>query len=173
MIEAAILVIFPFCMVFAAVSDLLSMTIANRVSLLLLGAFIIIAPLTGMGWADFGLHLAAGGLVLCATFSLFALGVMGGGDAKLMAGTSVWMGLSMTLANYILLSSVIGGALTLAILLYRGSPMAVYSGRNVFLRHLADEKAGIPYGIALGIAGLIVFPTTSLGLWVVERLIIG
>ncbi len=50
MVEAAIFVIFPFCMVFAAVSDLLSMTIANRVSVILIAAFAVLAPLTGMDW---------------------------------------------------------------------------------------------------------------------------
>ena len=48
MIEAAILVVFPFAMLHAAISDLLSMTILNRVSLLLVGTFMIVAPLTGM-----------------------------------------------------------------------------------------------------------------------------
>ncbi|HEU4986579.1 MAG TPA: peptidase, partial [Rhizobiaceae bacterium] len=48
MLEAAILVIFPFCMVFAAVSDLLSMTIANRVSIILMAAFAAVAPMSGM-----------------------------------------------------------------------------------------------------------------------------
>ena len=54
MLEALIFVVFPFCMVFAAVSDLLSMTIANRVSVLLIAVFAIVAPLTGMDWASFG-----------------------------------------------------------------------------------------------------------------------
>ena len=64
---------------------MLSMTIANRVSVILVATFAIVAPLTGMAWSDFAWHLAAGGLVLVVTFALFALGGMGGGDAKLMA----------------------------------------------------------------------------------------
>ncbi len=59
MLEALIFVVFPFCMVFAAVSDMLSMTIANRVSVLLIAVFAIVAPLTGMDWASFGWHFAA------------------------------------------------------------------------------------------------------------------
>ena len=73
MLEAAIFVIFPFCMVFAAISDMLSMTIANRVSLLLAGSFLVIAPLTGMDWSVYGMHIAAGALVLTVTFGLFAI----------------------------------------------------------------------------------------------------
>src|SRR5690606_40457516 len=97
MLEAAILVVFPFCMLFAAISDMVSMTIANRVSILLVAAFVVLAPLTGMQWQAIGLHLAAGAAVLAVTFSMFALGGMGGGDAKLLAATSVWMGFGILL----------------------------------------------------------------------------
>ena len=62
MIEALIFVVFPFCMVFAAVSDMLSMTIANRVSLVLIATFTVVAPLTGMEWTTYGWHFAAAGL---------------------------------------------------------------------------------------------------------------
>ena len=68
------------------------MTIENRVPVVLLVAFALIAPMTGMDWPAFGWHFVAGGIVLSVTFALFALGVMGGGDAKLMAATAVWMG---------------------------------------------------------------------------------
>ena len=64
MLEALIFVVFPFCMVFAAVSDMLSMTIANRVSVVLVATFAVVAPLTGMDWATYGWHFAAAGLVL-------------------------------------------------------------------------------------------------------------
>lgn len=173
MLVAAILVIFPFCMVFAAVSDMVSMTIANRVSILLVASFLAIAPLTGMDWATFGLHVAAGALVLAATFTLFAIGGMGGGDAKLLAATAVWMGFGPLLLEYLVYGSLIGGALTLVILAYRKSPVSWVTGDNIFLRHFADARQGIPYGIALGIAGLIVFPRTALAEWALARLAAG
>lgn len=170
MLEAAIFVIFPFCMAFAAVSDMLSMTIANRVSLLLAATFLILAPFTGMEWSVFAMHLAAGTVVLLLTFSLFALGGMGGGDAKLLASTALWMGLGPNLMQYLLYSAFAGGVLTLLILVYRGSPLAVVTGQNPFLRHFADKEEGIPYGIALGIGGLAVYPDTALVQWALERL---
>lgn len=170
MLEALIFVVFPFCMVFAAVSDMLSMTIANRVSLILVATFLVVAPLTGMEWTTVGLHLAAGVLVLTVTFGLFALGGMGGGDAKLLAATSVWMGLDITLMQYLVTSAFFGGILTVSILSYRKSPLAVYTGHNRFLRHLADSDLGVPYGIALGIGGLVTYPDSPLMVWAVERL---
>ena len=169
MLEAAILVVFPFCMLFAAISDMVSMTIANRVAVILVGAFAVLAPLTGMDWATYGMHFAAGALVLAVTFGLFAVGGMGGGDAKLLAATAVWMGFGIVLVNYLVLGAMLGGVLTIAILAFRKSPTSLFAGRNMFLRHFADEKAGIPYGIALGIAGLVAYPETALMQWVLER----
>lgn len=170
MLEALIFVVFPFCMLFAAISDMLSMTIANRVPVLLLAVFAVVAPLTGMDWATYGWHFAAGALVLAVTFGLFALGGMGGGDAKLLAGTAVWMGFTPHLVEYLVISTFIGGLLTLAILLYRKSPLAIYTSHNPFLRHFADDTTGIPYGIALGIGGLLTYPDSPLMVWALARL---
>lgn len=170
MIIAAILVIFPFCMAYAAVSDLLSMTIANRVSATLIVSFLILAPLTGMHWQDIAMHLAAGIVILGITFVLFSLGTMGGGDAKLLAATGLWFGFGIPLVEYLVIAAMIGGLLTIAILMFRGSALAVYGGQVGFLRKIGSQEEGIPYGIALGIAGLFAFPASPLGVWVLARL---
>jgi prepilin peptidase CpaA len=104
------------------------------------------------------------------TFGLFALGGMGGGDAKLLAGTAVWMGFNPHLVEYLVISTFIGGLLTLAILLYRKSPLATYTSHNPFLRHFADDTTGVPYGIALGIGGLLTYPDSPLMVWALARL---
>ena len=168
--EALIFVVFPFCMMYAALSDLLSMTIANRVSLLLVGTFAALALLTGMDLASIGWHLAAFAMVLLVTFVLFAIGGMGGGDAKLLAATSLWMGFGMPLVGYLVTSAFLGGVLTLLILSLRNSGLAVLAGRNLFLRNLCGESAGVPYGIALGIGGLLTYPESPLMVWALERL---
>ncbi len=170
MLEALIFVVFPFCMAYAAVSDTLSMTIANRVSLILIATFVFVAPLTGMGWVDLGWHFAAFAIVLGVTICLFALGGMGGGDAKLMSATALFIGLNMQLLEYLVVSAFLGGVLTVALLSYRKSGISVITGQNMFLRHFADSEAGIPYGIALGAGGLLVYPQTPLMLWAIERL---
>ena len=69
-----------------------------------------------------------------------------------------------------LTAAFIGGLLTLLILVFRKSPLATIHGQNMFLRHLSDETTGIPYGIALGAAGLLVFPTSPLVVAALERL---
>ena len=92
---------------------------------------------------------------------MFALNWIGGGDAKLIAATSLWMGFNVHLAEYLVTSTVLGGILTLAILSYRGSVLAAYTGHNRFLRHLSDKSVGIPYGIALAIGALMIYPETE------------
>ncbi len=172
MLEALIFVVFPFCMVFAAVSDTLSMTIANRVPVLLLAVFALVAPLTGMDVATYGWHFAAGMLVLLITFGMFAMGGMGGGDAKLLAASAVWMGFNVHLIEYVVVSAFVGGALTLSILGYRGSVLATFTSHNIFLRNLANDKGGIPYAIALGIGGLVTYPSSPLMTWALGQLVI-
>lgn len=171
MIEAAILVTFPFAMAHAAVSDMLTMTIINRVSLLLIAAFAVLAPMTGMGLVELAWHGAAFATVLFVGFALFARNIMGGGDAKLLAASALWFGFGQDLLQYLLFVSAIGGPLTLMILAYRSSPMSVVLGRFEFLRRIADPNEKIPYGIALGLGGLAAFPNSALGEWVVNRLI--
>src|SRR5437868_11150905 len=80
--DAIRLMLFPALMAFAASSDLLTMTISNRVSLILLGGFFPLAAMTEMGAADMISHLSAGCLVLVATFRLFGPGIIGGAAAK-------------------------------------------------------------------------------------------
>ena len=168
MIAAIILVVFPFAMIYAALSDVFSMTIANRVSVLLIGSFLLVAPFIGLTWHEFMMHLAAFGLVLTVTFALFALNTMGGGDAKLLASTSLWMGLSTHLMNYLLISSIAGGVLTILLLVLRNSSLAVYAGEVAPLRRIMDEK-DIPYGVALAVGGMFAFQESPAMIWAIGQ----
>ena len=168
MLEAVIFVVFAFSMAFAAFSDLLTMTIANRVSILLIGTFAAVAPFTGMDWATYGMHFAAGGMVLAITFTLFAMGGLGGGDAKLLTSIAIWCGFSEVLVEYMLYATLLGGLLTVTLVMWRGSFSAQYAGAHfAFLEKLSRTDVGIPYGIALGAAGLITAPSMPLIKWAV------
>ncbi len=85
--------VFPLAMVYAAISDLMTMTISNRLTLILAAAFVVLSPVTGMDFSTFGLHWAAGGSVLAVAFLCFAFGWIGGGDAKLAVGHGAVAGL--------------------------------------------------------------------------------
>ncbi len=162
MLEGATLVIFPGLMIFAALSDLFTMTISNRISLALVAIFLPFAVVAGLSVQDVALHLACGLGVLVLTFSMFAMGWIGGGDAKLAAATAVWMGFNH-LSDYGLYATSLGGLLTLAILACRSVPLPMFAVKVEWLQRLHDNEAGVPYGIALAVAGLMIYPQT--GIW--------
>ena len=159
MAAAALLAIFPALMAYAAASDLLTMKIPNRVSIALVGCFPVAAVACGLTPTAIALHAAAGAAVLVVTFGLFALGWVGGGDAKLAAATALWLGLEWAPA-YLINSAIWGGVLTLAMLLLRACPLPQAAMARPWVARLHDRRTGIPYGIALAAGGLLVFPHT-------------
>jgi prepilin peptidase CpaA len=161
MITAAIFVIFPLCLAIAAFSDLFTMTIPNRVSVILLGAFILIAPLAGLSLAIIGMHLLAGVVVFTVCFTLFALGIMGGGDAKLLTASAVWFGFNSSLMTFVLYVSIVGGLLTLLILMMRKQENAILASGFPVPPLLFTAKK-IPYGIAIGLGGFLAYPSSPL-----------
>jgi len=157
--EVVRLLLFPALMAFAASSDLFTMTISNRLSLMLAGGFFLLALIIGMGLATLGMHLAAAALVLVVAFIFFARGWIGGGDAKLVAATALWFGFGHLL-DYLIWASLLGGALTLLLLQFRQFDLPQVLARQKWIERLHDANAGVPYGIALAAAALIVYPTT-------------
>jgi prepilin peptidase CpaA len=158
--EAARLIIFPALMAFAASSDLVSMTISNRVSILLVISFAALAVASGMPFADLLPHLGAGMLVLVIAFVCFALGWIGGGDAKLAAATALWFGFGHLL-EYLIYASIFGGVLTLALLEFRKYSLPGFLARQAWIERLHRIDSGVPYGIALAAAALLVYPSTA------------
>ncbi len=158
--EAICLTLFPAMMAFAAWSDLFTMTIANRVSLILVGGFVLLALLTGLGPMAMLWHAGAGAIVLVVTFAMFSFGWIGGGDAKLAAATALWLGFAH-LFDYLVYASVLGGVLTLALMQFRTVPLPQLLAGRDWIARLHDSGGGIPYGIALAAAALIVYPHTE------------
>ncbi|MGV1750922.1 A24 family peptidase [Agrobacterium sp. CG674] len=157
MVAGIVFFILPMGLALAAISDLFTMTIPNRISVSLFFAFILIVPLTGMDWNMFGMNLLGGLVVFSACFALFALNVMGGGDAKLLAVSAIWFGFNFSLALFILSVAVIGGLLTVGILLLRSrSQEIMVIGLRLPDSLLVAKK--VPYGIAIAAAGLLTYP---------------
>lgn len=152
--------LFPALMAFAAASDILTMTISNRVSILLIAGFLLLALVSGMSAPVIGLHLASGLAVLVVSFTCFAFGWIGGGDAKVAAAAALWFGFGHLL-DYLLFASLIGGVLTLAILQFRNLPIPGWLARQAWLMRLHDKTSGIPYGVALAAGALLVYPDTE------------
>jgi len=161
MTNILILTIFPCLVILAAVNDLFTMTIPNWISLALLLGFAVLAPLVGISIEGALHHLLAGVLVLIAGFLLFARGLLGGGDAKLMAVCALWLGWEQTLP-FMLITAIMGGVLAMIFLALRRYPLPVSLAAQDWVQRLAKQGGGIPYGIAIAAGAMIVYPDSPL-----------
>ena len=132
-------------------------------SLALLVAFCIMAYVTKMPATAFAWSMACGLTVLLVTFGMFAMGWVGGGDAKLVSVTAVWMGWSLLLP-YLLVASVFGGLLTVLLLAFRRFKLPSFMSERAWAQRLHKPRGGIPYGVALAAAGLFFYPSTQIWL---------
>ncbi|MGE0847000.1 MAG: prepilin peptidase [Flavobacteriaceae bacterium] len=155
MTPMVLLLAFQTAMILAAVSDLFTMTIPNRLTALFAAGFVAVALLSGLPLEAAAFHVACGLAALVAGFALFSFGWIGGGDAKFFAATAMWLGPSLML-EYAMASAIYGGALTLALLAVRMWPLPAPLARQGWIARLHDRQSGIPYGIALALGGLMV-----------------
>src|SRR6266849_3669132 len=153
------LMLFPALMAFAASSDLLTMTISNRVPLILMGGFFALALAGGMGMTEILCHMGAACAVLLVAFGFFTRGWIGGGDAKLAAATALWLGFDYLLP-YLVYASLFGGALTFLLIEFRLVPLPGLLAGQFWAQRLHRKDGDIPYGIALAGAALLVYPDT-------------
>lgn len=158
--DAIRLLLFPALMAFAASSDLFTMTISNRVTLILVAGFFALALFTGMNLNAVLWHTVAALTVLAVTFTFFAQGWIGGGDAKLAAATALWLGFDHLLP-YALYASIFGGILTLAMIRFRLMPLPAALAEQDWVKRLHRLDGGVPYGIALAAAALLIYPDTA------------
>lgn len=154
------LLLFPALMAFTAFSDLFTMRISNRLVLATAAAFPILALIAGLPLEAIGMHAAAGTLVLAVTFAMFAAGWIGGGDAKIAAAIAMWMGFGLVLP-FLLYAAILGGVLTLGILIARRYMLPAPLLNVGWIERLHDRATGIPYGIALAVAALLIYPQTA------------
>ncbi|HEX2148278.1 MAG TPA: prepilin peptidase [Pseudorhizobium sp.] len=155
-IGAAILLIAPVCLFIAAVSDLFTMTIPNRIPVFLLASFAVLAPVSGLPWAEISMSVAAGAVVLAVCFGFFALNIMGGGDVKLLAASALWFGFSSALAAFIVTTALWGGMITLFVIVLRNQASRFAAIEAVVPAQILTSKK-VPYGVAIGIAGMMTF----------------
>ncbi|PKR88112.1 peptidase [Pleomorphomonas diazotrophica] len=158
-IATVLTAVFPIVVTVAASYDLLTMQIPNRFPAALAIAFLALALLTGLPLPALGIHVLAGLGLLIGTFALFAFGYLGGGDAKLASAIALWLGIEQALP-FLVLTALFGGALSLTVLAFRSIPLPGFMlGWPPALR-LHEKGAGVPYGVALAAAALMVFPET-------------
>jgi prepilin peptidase CpaA len=153
-------VFFVLTILRVGIGDLITMRIPNWLILALLTGYAVLAPLSGLSMLQIALSLAAAFAVFCLAIGAYARGWMGGGDVKLLAVASLWLGLPH-LPAFLLWTSLFGGVLTLALLLYRSMPIPeAVLGRIGWAMCLNANETRVPYGVAISSAALLVFLST-------------
>ncbi|MFL6736897.1 MAG: prepilin peptidase [Sphingomonas sp.] len=136
-----LLVALAVILVVAAVIDVRTFTISNRLNLTVaLLAPVYWASVALSPWPDMAVQLAGGAVVFALLAGAFYAGMMGGGDVKLAAALALWFSPVSTI-KFLVLTSIAGGVLTLVILTW----------------HWARKREGrpeIPYGVAIAFGGL-------------------
>lgn len=109
--EVVALAVLVAALIGAAVSDVRRYLIPNRYPVAIVLAYFLYATTQPLDQGLWGLAAGAGAFVVCAI--LFAAGVIGGGDAKLLAATTLWAGPSLT-PLFLIYTVLAGGLLALA-----------------------------------------------------------
>ena len=147
-------------LVHAAISDILSLRIPNGLLAFGAVAFLPVAFAIDMPAAEIAAAIAASLAVLAGGFILFALKVIGGGDAKMAAVAVLWCGAGQAfpfLSNSVLM----GGLLALLLLAARRLLRGHAGDRFRAIAALQEGRREMPYGVALALGGLAVLPHTT------------
>ena len=156
---------FIILVVWAAITDVHGLRIANWISIALVGLF---ALYVGAGYLDLGTkqlavvwHVGVALALLFVGFVIFAFGAMGAGDVKLMSAVALWAGPGLAIP-FLLFTSIAGGAMGLIImggmfyLKWDGSGNAPQTISRVFPSWL--RRGVLPYGVAICIGALVTVP---------------
>jgi len=155
------LAVFPAALIIAAANDIYEFKIPNWISLVLCLSFPFCLLLSGGNLQLLWEGYLIGAVLLVIGFIFFAFKIIGGGDAKLLASASIWVGQEAVL-EYLIVTALAGGGLSLLLLTFRGFPMLPFYARVSWLMELYQTKKGIPYGVAIAIGGIQAFPSTEI-----------
>ena len=162
LLQAALLTLFPVLVIIAALTDVTSFTIPNRISAILVLAFFPAALALARPAGEIGVDAAVCFVALLAGMGMFAAGWIGGGDAKLLAAASLWLGLP-AMPVFLIVTALAGGALAVLLMNARSPWVQPYlSGAPAWLTRLATQGADVPYGVAIATGALAAFPQCAL-----------
>ncbi|MBO9576846.1 MAG: prepilin peptidase [Sphingobium sp.] len=139
-------------LIIGAVTDIRERVISNRLNM----AIALSAPLywwaTGVSlWPGVGIQIGMAFAVFVVFALLFALGLMGGGDVKLLGALALWLPWQ-EMGKLLVIMAIVGGFITVAALVY----------------HRLRRREGqpeVPYGVAIALAGLWVLGELNLNIF--------
>jgi len=161
MAEIAVFWILPAAFLLAAITDFTHYKIPNWLTGAIALAFPVVALLIGIAPLAILTHFGVGIFALGIGMMFFAMGWMGGGDAKLIAAVALWAG-PQAIWIFALAAAVAGGGLTLGLLFFRKLPLPVFMASSNWIAKLHDRDSDVPYGAALAAGALYALPYMTL-----------
>ena len=143
-LQLALIGIFLGLVSVGAVTDVSSRRIPNSVSLAAAAAYGVFALIGGADWRD---GLLAGVLVFAVGFVLFARGLVGGGDVKLLTAASLWAGTDLLLPMIAVVAAA--GGVVSAFIWVRAGGIDRLRARLYQLPATATERLYAPYALAI------------------------
>lgn len=145
----ALIVALSALLIAAAITDLRARVISNRLNL----AIAALAPLWWIAcgldlWPGFAVQLLVCGAVFLLFATLFSMGMMGGGDVKLLAALALWFPWQAVISLLVLMA-LLGGLVTLVTVIH-----------HRMTRRLGQPE--IPYGVAISLAALWLLPWSTI-----------
>ena len=158
-VSATATTLFTGSMIYVAITDLTIQKIRNGIIVFLFAAYVICAPTVGFTFAVIAASVGAAAAVFAFTIVLFNLGYIGAGDGKLATVTALWVGLDHT-AAYLIYTALIGALVALGLFLFRLLPLSDRAQKTAWIARLHSRGGPVPYGVAMVMAALVVFPAT-------------
>jgi len=157
-LQMALLAIYPALALYAALNDFRHYRIPNKLNLAIFASFFPVALLTGMPWEVMMWHLIGFAAVFAAMFVAFMvvpLGKFGGGDAKMIAASAVWIDWSK-LPEFIIWTAIAGGVLAVIMWTWRVLQIeyGVWMHGDATLRKVMSYQVKLPYGAAIAAGGI-------------------
>lgn len=159
------LLMLPFTVFLAGAFDLYTYQIPNELSITLVIGFYIFALINpNMTWSDIAAHSIVGTLAFITCFIMFCFGIFGGGDAKILAASSLWIGAS-DFIPYLYSITIFGGLLALSVSYLRGQACYPFILKTQWLSNLYfgnGNKRAIPYAIAIAAGMFVTLPSSHI-----------
>lgn len=156
-----LLSLLPCLVIAAGLHDLTTMKIPNWISGVLVLGFFPAAFAVGLAPMAVALHVGIAAAALFVGMGLFAMRVIGGGDAKLMTAACLWLGMSGS-AMFVVWTGLAGGVFCMMLIYARVQVRPYVAGGPQWVHQLLEPKADIPYGVAIAIGALMAFPSSAL-----------
>ncbi len=151
--------VFPLLIIAAGINDYFTFKIPNWLNALIALSVIPFALFFPMPGEVFAWHVVAGIVAMIAAFTVYAMGLIGGGDAKMIGACALWVGWE-ALMSFMIVTVIAGGVLALAMTVWGYLSTKQEADVGEWAKNLFSKKPDLPYGIAIAAGGIIVFPGT-------------